>query len=355
MTADDTYIGGHAIARGSLPRVAVVGAGMAGLVCAHALREAGFLVSVLERAARVGGRQSSRIESLADGAFSFDHGAQYFTISDPGFEHFLASYAELDPPLYREWAVPFVVLDHGVRRGPAGRTRRYVFTPTMAALTERLAEEIDVRLDCRVRSAQRRAGSWVLQDDAGAVAAEVEVLVLATPTPQALEILPEDAPLREPLAGVRYSPTWTLLVHFESSLEQPFGGAFVDNSPLAWVADNDTKPGRPAGRGENWILHATPEWSQIHIDADESFVAEALLGALAEALGRRLPPVTWSRPHRWRHALPVQSLRLPCLWDANARLGLAGDAFPEGGRIEGAYISGIDLARRIDRDLSERV
>ncbi|MDQ6881692.1 MAG: NAD(P)/FAD-dependent oxidoreductase, partial [Pseudomonadota bacterium] len=56
-------------------RIAVVGAGVAGLSCARTLAQAGAKVTVFEQAAQVGGRMTS-----CDTAFgTFDHGAQYFT------------------------------------------------------------------------------------------------------------------------------------------------------------------------------------------------------------------------------------------------------------------------------------
>ena len=54
-------------------RIAVVGAGIAGLTCAYELQKAGFEVTVYEKSERVGGRMSSRTK---DG-FIFDLGADH--------------------------------------------------------------------------------------------------------------------------------------------------------------------------------------------------------------------------------------------------------------------------------------
>ncbi|HSW34453.1 MAG TPA: FAD-dependent oxidoreductase, partial [Steroidobacteraceae bacterium] len=56
-------------------RVAVIGAGVAGLTCARALARADVLVTVFERARGLGGRLGTRrLRNLA-----FDHGAQFVT------------------------------------------------------------------------------------------------------------------------------------------------------------------------------------------------------------------------------------------------------------------------------------
>ncbi|MED4582627.1 NAD(P)-binding protein [Brevibacillus choshinensis] len=49
------------------PRVAVVGAGLAGLTCAYRLKQAGILVDVYEASTRVGGRCFSKTDGFADG------------------------------------------------------------------------------------------------------------------------------------------------------------------------------------------------------------------------------------------------------------------------------------------------
>ncbi|MGB0678902.1 MAG: NAD(P)-binding protein, partial [Polyangiales bacterium] len=55
------------------PRVAVIGAGVAGLRCARVLSDAGIAVRLFDKGWRVGGRLATRrIEGLG-----FDHGAQF--------------------------------------------------------------------------------------------------------------------------------------------------------------------------------------------------------------------------------------------------------------------------------------
>jgi len=62
-------------------RVAVVGAGVAGLILARDLVRDGHEVSVFDKGRGPGGRLATRRAE----PFSFDHGAQYFTARDPEF------------------------------------------------------------------------------------------------------------------------------------------------------------------------------------------------------------------------------------------------------------------------------
>lgn len=62
-------------------RVAVVGAGLAGLACAEALQASGATVTVFDKSRGPSGRMSTR----RGDTWQCDHGAQYFTARDAAF------------------------------------------------------------------------------------------------------------------------------------------------------------------------------------------------------------------------------------------------------------------------------
>jgi predicted NAD/FAD-dependent oxidoreductase len=66
-------------------RIGIIGAGMAGLSCAQALRDQGHHPVLFDKGRGPGGRMSTRrIDTPLDEA-AFDHGAQYLTARDPAF------------------------------------------------------------------------------------------------------------------------------------------------------------------------------------------------------------------------------------------------------------------------------
>ena len=81
----------HGMPAASVRRVAIVGAGMAGIACARTLAQAGHAVTVFERAPHSGGRTAA----LASPFGSFDTGAQYFTVRDARFQRALDTAREL--------------------------------------------------------------------------------------------------------------------------------------------------------------------------------------------------------------------------------------------------------------------
>jgi renalase len=340
--------------------IVVVGAGLAGLAAASSLHDSGFDVLVLDKGRGPGGRSSTRREILGSAALGFDHGAQYFTVRDPDFEAYLAQLplatdlpGEPREMVVREWTAPVVALEAGRIKGRSENTRRFVFAPGMNALSRLLAHPLRCRFSMRVTRCVRTPDGWVLEGEDERPLARCQVLAVTAPAPQTLELLPDEMPFRERLATVRYAPSWAVMAHFGQSLECAFGGAFVDGSPLSWIANNDSKPGRERleRSGESWVLLGTPEWSYAHRDDTPESVAEALLVAFGEALAARVPVPALVRAHRWRYALPTSAVGSPCLWDPQWQLGIAGDGCPAGARVEGAFVSGRALARRIRRAL----
>jgi predicted NAD/FAD-dependent oxidoreductase len=321
------------------PGVAVVGAGISGLICARTLADRGLRVRVFEKARGAGGRMSTR----RAGAWRFDHGAQYFTVRDPGFRAWAAAWRR--DGLVAPWTGRIAVLDDGVKATKAGDTERLVAVPGMSALCRHLARDLDVRYETRVDVLERTADRWRLRLSDGLDLGDFDAVVVSAPAPQAAAMLGDAAPeLAARAAAVTMSPCWAAMAAFSEPLRLDFDGAFVHRSPLAWVARNASKPGRP--EGETWVLHGSPEWSCRHLELAPEVVAERLLEAFFKAAGGLGSKPTHLQAHRWRHALPEAPLTEPCLFDAGLRLAACGD-WCGGPRVEGAYLSGCAAAGRL--------
>jgi len=138
-------------------RIAVIGAGVAGMACARTLAQAGHEVTVFEKSRGFGGRMACRQTPFG----GFDHGAQYFTVRDPRFARVL----ETTPGLVRPWSANAVrVLDPLGRVAEAARNlveRHWVPVPGMNALVrtwaQPLADAGRVHLETRVARIARDA------------------------------------------------------------------------------------------------------------------------------------------------------------------------------------------------------
>jgi len=80
-------------------KIAVIGAGMAGLTVAKNLINKGFLVDIFDKGRGVGGRMSSRRTQWG----YLDHGTQYFTVKNPLFQNYIAQNKEN----VKEWTGKF--------------------------------------------------------------------------------------------------------------------------------------------------------------------------------------------------------------------------------------------------------
>lgn len=327
--------------RSGAVRASVVGAGIAGIAAARALRSRGHEVHLFEKSRGLGGRCSTR----RTGGLSFDLGAQYFTAHERPF-------AEAVEPLVREgtvrrWDPSIVRIGEDGSRGPARDSVRYVGIPGMSSLARGLGRGLEVALRARiVRLARDRSDLWSLIAEDGRVHGPYGAVLLTCPAPQAADLLEEEAPdLAEVCRSAELLPCWAVMAAFEDPLDAGFDAAFADDDAIAWVARESSKPGRPT-RPECWTLHAGPGWSAAHLEDEPHDVARRVLDRFFRMSGISERSAAHVAAHRWRFARPSTPRPLEPVVDGPARLGVAGD-WTRGDRLEDAYLSGLEVGRRI--------
>ncbi len=281
-------------------RVAIIGAGVAGLACASDLAAAGHDPVVFEKARGPGGRLSTRRTQ----AGAFDHGC---------------------PTLARgAWLLEFA----GTGVTFADFAGHEVPVPTMSTLCRALAADLDVRPGVRIAGLARQPSGAIapLADD-GTDLGTFDAAAVTAPAPQAAELLHAAAPELASLAGsVAYAPCWAAMAAWPERLPITFDFRHeaAPGAPLQWAARESAKPGREPG--ERWTLQAGPGWTAGRLEDDADAVARdlvAALGVVAEA--GALPAPAFLTAHRWRYARALEPLHEPCLVSEDRRLGAAGD------------------------------
>lgn len=325
--------------------IAIVGAGLSGLSCAHALLAAGHQVTVLDKSRGPSGRMSTRRAEDAGGAWQCDHGAQYFTARDPAFRAEAARWEAAGAAA--RWNARLASFDGHAWTTPQTPLERFVGTPRMTApaawLVQGMVGRATLQWQTTVRQLVRDAGRWSLTTaEHGRHPQDFDAVVLAIPAPQAVTLLAPVAPSGAAVAAsARMRGSWALMLRYGAPVPLPWDGAFINAGPLRWVARDSSKPGRTGP--ETWLLHASPEWSEAHIEDDAESVSATLLSAFA-ALGGPAPLAATA--HRWRYADTEPPLTLGSWWDGELRLGVCGD-WLHGGKVEGAWLSGQHLARHL--------
>lgn len=330
----------------------VIGAGMAGLMAARTLAARALGVTVLEKARGVGGRMATRwLEPEEGGAERgravWDHGAQFFTVRHGEFEGRVKEW--IDAGVARVWARGFPGADGIVS---SDGHPRYCGSAGMSAIPRHLSRGLDVKLNERVIAIEETGGRWVARLEGG-LRYDAGALILTPPVPQSLALLDAGGvrlppAARESLERIVYAPSIAILAHIEgpSRVPEP-GGIGLSGEPIAWIADNRRKGISP--EATTVTIHAGPEWSHTHWDADPVEVAALLLDASREWIGDEIRS---SQVHRWRYSQPVVLHEERCLISPGPPpLVFAGDAFGEP-RIEGAALSGLAAAEQLEHLIS---
>lgn len=325
--------------------IAVIGAGLAGLSCAQALLQAGHTVHVFDKSRGPSGRMSTRRAEDENGPWQCDHGAQYFTARDPQFRTEVARWQQAGVAAL--WNARLASFDGSAWTTPHTPLERFVGTPRMSSpaawLVQHLGEPALAQWQTTVQRLDHTKDGWsITSAEHGLHSQHYSAVLLAVPAPQAMPLLAPVAPAGAALAAsARMRGSWAVMLRYASPVALPWEGAFINSGPLRWVARDSSKPGRTGQ--ETWLLHASAEWSEAHIEDNAESVTAALLAAFA-ALGG--PPPLAATAHRWRYADTEPALTQGSWWDAQMRLGLCGD-WLHGGKVEGAWLSGRALALQV--------
>jgi predicted NAD/FAD-dependent oxidoreductase len=71
------------------------------------------------------------------------------------------------------------------------------------------------------------------------------------------------------------------------------------------------------------VLHASPAWTEQHLESEPQRVADRLIEEFARVAGVELPRPLDLQAHRWLYAIPVEEIPTPCLFDGQLALALA--------------------------------
>jgi predicted NAD/FAD-dependent oxidoreductase len=309
-------------------QVVIIGAGLAGLACAQALKQNGHSPTLFDKGRGLGGRMSTRRAQFSSGIVTFDHGAPFITAQGAGFAAELARWCE--EGLVAPWHI-----DCG---------KVWVGTPTMHSPIVHLAKDHDIRLSSHVMGLLRDGTRWLVMLNDGSLHGPYDAAITAVPAEQAAAFLGmHDLVMASCTVAARSKPRWTAMIAYAGKM--PISQDVIrDRGPVVFAARNSAKPGRPDT--EAWVIHANLQWSMTHLESEPGPVANALGEWLGQQAGNAaLPDCVYLTAHRWRYALPQPS-RLGALWNADLRLGACGD-WLLGPTVEDAWLSGRQLAEKI--------
>lgn len=352
--------------------VAVIGAGLSGLICARALKKAGHQVCVLDKSRGLGGRIATRRVEDEKAPVRVDHGLRYWTSAPeiaPLVDELVAE------KVLKPWEVSaYEILQREVIT-PAVLSEQwplYVAPKGMNAVGKYLAQDFnreqDLLLGHRAIAIDSKEGDWRIECEDGQIVM-AKRCAIAIPAPQAAHLLKTYAAdsLSDPstavfqavqsLKAVDYWPSLTVMAGYDEKYSNdmgeldPNGWMVTDKAGTSteWVGLDSSK--REQSNGPVIVIHSQGTFAQRYIDAgDLQPAASVLLRASARKFRTWIAQPDWFQVHRWRYAFVN-------IGYANASLEIEPSLICGGDwcvgvdraakNIEAAYLSGLAMAEKL--------
>ena len=320
--------------------IAIIGAGLSGVVLARKLAENND-VTIFEKARGVGGRMATR----RAGDFNFDHGTQYFTAKTPQFQEFCKQMQS--DGIIELWNPKFAEID-GTKT-----TRTYLFnetiphfvaTPHMNSICKHFAKNLNVAVEAKIEKISFQNEKWLLEDANAKEYSNFDLLILAIPSHQVMELLPQNFAHYQEIANIKMQGCFTLMLGFNKEIPMDFEAGIIKNSILSWVASNGSKPQR-AGQFA-LVVHSSNNWAEENIEGDQEKIKAQMMEEVKKIVPFENTDIEYSAMHRWRYANSPKRNAEKSYFDPNLNLGICGD-YLIGGRVENAFLSGTDLVERM--------
>ncbi len=322
-------------------KLAIIGAGIAGLTCAHEAKSAGHDVTLFDKGRGPGGRLSTRRLDGPAGQVRFDHGAIGFKTHSKEFSDVARKWLAND--WISLWKPRLARLDKsGLASIPDENF--CVGTPAMNSLVKGLTEGLDVQFAVRIHQIVANGAGWTLTFEDDTEDFPCDGVICAVPAEQAAVLLDEVAPdLAGQARDVASLPCWTVMLAFSEPLGLDFDLVLGSGMPFTRLVRNSAKPGRDPA--ESWVLQAGPDWSADHVDWSQNDIVSELLSAFKAVTDTHQSPVS-STAHRWLYAFPAGGVGFPASWNEDLRIGTCGD-WHIGPEVEHAWMSGRVLGERL--------
>ena len=341
-----------------MTRIAVVGAGVAGLTVAYGLRTLPVERTVFEKSRGYGGRAATRGQY----GCRYDHGAPFFSAPSSQVERLVTAHLPSEQLVEVGRTTGGFNREGDLLQLEAASARKWTYRHGISTLGKLLGRHsrADVVHNTRIERLEQTAdGRWRLRSDKGTLVGPYDAVVLTAPSPQTASILDRSAlsaapfpALQKAVADVDYAPQFSYVLAYDRPIPRPADVhelvSVDDDHPLARIGFEHDKPGHVRGGTQVLVVHTAPDWTAARVDRDpEAFLPEIKAQA-ADVLGTSLRQPVWYDTQRWRYARPLGGLSAEAQ-DRAAGHGLyfAGDFVAGTGAVGAAIDSGFATARRL--------
>jgi len=296
-------------------RIAIIGAGMAGVSAGRPLADQGHEVTLLEKSRGSGGRCATKRWE----GHIVDHGAQYFTLRHPEFS---AAVRQTCGEALCRITAP-VLDEHGT---PLPDTGRYYHREGNSRLVRSLAAGLTLRTEATVT-------------DAHGLLAEYDRVLSTAPLPQTAALFSLTIP-------AEYIPCLTVLLAYRGEPSGLCREAYALSDPtadLAWSACENHKTGRIGEGCTVMVAQMSEAFSRRHLESPPTDYPTLVRPMVERRWGLSSDNFLAALGHRWRYARTAKAHSAPALPDG---CYFADDAVAAL-RVEDAWLAGRAVALKI--------
>lgn len=258
-----------------------------------------------------------------------DYGASYFTARDPDFVAVVETM--VGAGIVRPWTDTFHLHTEGAMAGVKTGPMRYAAPGGLRTVVEHLASSIPaIHTETHIEQVELSADGVRAGDHRG------QAVGLCMPQPQAARLVD---PRLLPETDLTWEPVIAVTMAFDTRTWLEIDGVFVNDDPVVtWIADDGKRRGDDA---PVLVAHVNPVFAVNHLDDPSGVLPQAIAATRRVLEIDELPSWTWA--HRWSLARPIAGLDADHWMHPELPVGLAGDAWAGGPRVEAAWLSGRSL------------
>jgi renalase len=340
-----------------MPSIAIIGAGCSGLAAAHELRDAGHTVMIFEQSQNVGGRAATRKRQ----GFIYDYGAQYIKRGSPVSIGIITKRFKLDDLI--DIAKPVWIFDREghIQEGDQIQNAepKWNYRSGLQALTKRMAQDLDIRLQTHISSIQQSVASWKLFDLRGEDSGEFDCVLITIPTSEAAELVRESKiqdrrqeEICALLEKAKYNPLISVTLGYRPMPQERPYYALVNTDKahaISWLAWEHEKTLERVPKGAGMLIaQMAPAYSHDNWHMTDGEIIGDVVHRISSLVDESLAKPFFSDVYRWKYALPAEKADSERLNALAMPIGLAfcGDAFV-GGRVHLALEHGVEVAQQL--------
>ncbi len=345
-----------------MARIAVVGAGIAGLVVAKELYQKKHDITIFDKGKSVGGRISNRRVTINQEEYIFEHG---LSLLNRDFAHYELIKQYIDQNQLKTFEGKSVQITDDCFIPQNGE-----FLCSTSRITDLPKSFMDQHFHFNsqicIHQIQFKEDKWLLSSLAemqterdrhlveDLTFGPFDILILAIPPKQLAPLVFDQHPEYAKLAlSAKANSMWVNLCVFDESLQLPFDHyTFPKNSPFRALIKENAKPNRNYTK-EAWTIQMGFQWSAQNLEKSNEEILPLILdelSAFCSAQGGQMQKTLFSEAHRWRYAHFEPNDSYPTyIFDPKDNMGICGD-FLTGSHIIDVIFGSIMLSQEIGRN-----